>query len=42
MYPVFISEAAKHKKGTAFIQTETLTFSAPPLPALASSPTLGP
>ncbi|ELV09497.1 N-acyl-aromatic-L-amino acid amidohydrolase (carboxylate-forming) [Tupaia chinensis] len=39
VYPVFINEAAYYEKGTAFFQTEKLTFSVPALPALASAST---
>ncbi|KAM9658818.1 N-acyl-aromatic-L-amino acid amidohydrolase (carboxylate-forming) [Trichechus inunguis] len=38
VYPAFISEVAYYEKGTAFIQTEKLTFSVPALPALTPTP----
>ncbi|KAM9221056.1 LOW QUALITY PROTEIN: N-acyl-aromatic-L-amino acid amidohydrolase (carboxylate-forming) [Dugong dugon] len=38
VYPAFINEVAYYEKGTAFIQTEKLTFSVPTLPALTPTP----
>ncbi|XP_075403641.1 N-acyl-aromatic-L-amino acid amidohydrolase (carboxylate-forming) [Tenrec ecaudatus] len=42
VYPIFINEAAYYEKGTAFMQTEKLSFSVPALPALTPAPTPGP